>query len=760
MTTEKRKQPEWKIPQTKNVRKLELYNSLTRNKTEFVPIEQHRLTWYNCGPTVYDSSHMGHARSYITFDIIRRVLQNYFGYKIFFVQNITDIDDKIIRRARQKYLFEKYLEEFEQQNKQKENHHEQIIADVNAALNEIKSKFEHETDPDKKSMLNKLIHRTESMINDNSTNIEQMVRGVSDILSIWLDQNRGHEVCDPDIFISLPRFYENDFNQDMLALNILPPDCVTRVSEYIPEIIDYIQKIIDNGYAYQSNGSVYFDTEKFAQTPKHYYAKLVPEAYGDTKALAEGEGDLSSTTGTTTTANISDEKRNQNDFALWKNSKPGEPWWKSPWGNGRPGWHIECSVMASEIIGKQMDIHSGGIDLRFPHHDNEMAQSEAYFNTGEQWVNYFLHSGHLTIQGCKMSKSLKNFITIKDALKTITARQLRLVFLLHSWKDTLDYSDNSMNDALHFEKNLNEFFLTVKDIIRQSQKMTMEKRLVKWDDLEKNLFEKFIDHVDRIDQALHDNIDTKKACEEIRRLLSVTNIYIQMKQNQSNPILLRIIAQYLTQIMDIFGCSSFFDEQQSIGFQRINNNDESTGNKEEIILPYIETIAKLRDEIRSLARDLKNKQLFELCDRIRDDIFPELGVRMEDLETTGDGDNGIGQQPQQQWRLKLVDREILLQERLKRIEEQEQAKCLAEEQRQKKLLEQQQKKAESEPPLDPRKMFRLEMDKYSKFDDNGIPTHDHQGEELTKSAMKKIAKRFQAQEKKYNDYLKKKSEKN
>lgn len=454
MTTEKRKQPEWKIPQTKNVRKLELYNSLTRNKTEFIPIEQHRLTWYNCGPTVYDSSHMGHARSYITFDIIRRVLQNYFGYKIFFVQNITDIDDKIIRRARQKYLFEKYLEEFEQQNKQKENHHDQIIADVNAALNEIKSKFEHETDQDKKSMLNKLIHRTESMINDNSTNIEQMVRGVSDILSIWLDQNRGHEVCDPDIFISLPRFYENDFNQDMLALNILPPDCVTRVSEYIPEIIDYIQKIIDNGYAYQSNGSVYFDTEKFARTPKHYYAKLVPEAYGDTKALAEGEGDLSSST-TTTTANIINEKRNQNDFALWKNSKPGEPWWRSPWGNGRPGWHIECSVMATEIIGKQMDIHSGGIDLRFPHHDNEMAQSEAYFNTGEQWVNYFLHSGHLTIQGCKMSKSLKNFITIKDALKTITARQLRLVFLLHSWKDTLDYSDNSMNDALHFEKNLN-----------------------------------------------------------------------------------------------------------------------------------------------------------------------------------------------------------------------------------------------------------------------------------------------------------------
>ncbi|OTF75692.1 cysteine-tRNA ligase, cytoplasmic-like protein, partial [Euroglyphus maynei] len=197
--------------------------------------------------------------------------------------------------------------------------------------------------------------------------------------------------------------------------------------------------------------------------PHHYYAKLVPEAFGDTKALAEGEGDLT----------ITEEKRNANDFALWKNSKPGEPWWPSPWGQGRPGWHIECSVMASSIIGEQMDIHSGGVDLRFPHHDNEMAQSEAYYNTGRSWVNYFLHSGHLTISGCKMSKSLKNFITIKEALKKTTSRQLRLVFLLHSWKDTLDYN-----------------------ILRQNNKLEMEKRLVKWDDVERNLYEKYVKILD------------------------------------------------------------------------------------------------------------------------------------------------------------------------------------------------------------------------------------------------------------------------
>ena len=192
----------------------------------------------------------------------------------------------------------------------------------------------------------------------------------------------------------------------------MPPNVLTRVSEYVPEIIEFIQNIINNGFAYESNGSVYFDTIKFSNCDNHYYAKLVPEAFGDAKALAEGEGDLSDQT---------TEKRNPTDFALWKLSKPGEPSWDSPWGKGRPGWHIECSAMAGAIFGTNIDIHSGGTDLKFPHHDNEIAQSEAAF-CNNNWVNFFLHSGHLHIQGCKMSKSLKNFITIKDALKKYTSR--------------------------------------------------------------------------------------------------------------------------------------------------------------------------------------------------------------------------------------------------------------------------------------------------------------------------------------------------
>lgn len=445
--SDKRTQPEWQVPVSKICEEpLKLYNSLTRSKNIFTPVNGKRVNWYNCGPTVYDASHMGHARSYVTFDIIRRVLSDYFKFDVFFVQNVTDIDDKIILRARQNYLYQKYVDEVPSKNS------ETVLEDVNNALAQAENKLANETDPDKKTMLTNLIFNAKKLISTHDAHLIELVSNLKDILAPWLDKQFGNQVSDNEIFKELPRFYENDFNEDMKALNILPPNCVTRVSEYVPEIIEYIEKIISNGYAYVSNGSVYFDTNKFANSGKHFYARLVPEAFGDKRALAEGEGDLVGTV---------EEKRNPSDFALWKSSKAGEPFWPSPFGNGRPGWHIECSVMASALIGQQMDIHSGGIDLRFPHHDNEMAQAEAYYNNEGSWVNYFLHSGHLTISGCKMSKSLKNFITIKEVLKKNSARQLRIAFLLHSWKDTLDYSANTMSDAIQFEKTINVSYLCI-----------------------------------------------------------------------------------------------------------------------------------------------------------------------------------------------------------------------------------------------------------------------------------------------------------
>jgi cysteinyl-tRNA synthetase len=209
-------------------------------------------------------------------------------------------------------------------------------------------------------------------------------------------------------FTDISRHFETEFLEDMKRLNVGLPEVITRVSEYVPEIVTFIQKIIDNGFAYESNGSVYFDVSKYNSDPNHTYAKLEPTSVDNKELLAEGEGALSQA--------AAGEKRNEKDFALWKKSKENEPEWDSPWSKGRPGWHIECSAMAAAIFKKYpIDIHSGGVDLKFPHHDNEIAQSEAYYNC-DNWINHFWHAGHLHIEGKKMSKSLKNFISIQHIL--------------------------------------------------------------------------------------------------------------------------------------------------------------------------------------------------------------------------------------------------------------------------------------------------------------------------------------------------------
>lgn len=377
-------------------------------------------------------------------------MTDYFGYNVLYVMNITDIDDKIIKRARQNHLFLEYFNGNPSL--------ERMLDDYAEVLKLFQDKLGTNTDPDKKIMLEGMISRMEAGLKQLTEVVQtanearlpevqrEFLQTIKDPLSDWLDIHNGATVTENSIFESLPRFWENEFHRDMELLNVRVPDVLTRVSEYVPQIVTFIEKIIDNGLAYAANGSVYFDVAAFDKG--HHYAKLVPEAFGDMKSLNEGEGDLC------VSEDRLSEKRSPNDFALWKSSKSGEPWWNSPWGKGRPGWHIECSAMASDICGPKLDIHTGGVDLKFPHHDNELAQSEAHFNS-QEWIKYFLHTGHLTIAGCKMSKSLKNFITIRDALAKHTASQLRLAFLLHSWKDTLDYSDNTMEMATQFEKFLN-----------------------------------------------------------------------------------------------------------------------------------------------------------------------------------------------------------------------------------------------------------------------------------------------------------------
>ncbi|XP_047372748.1 cysteine--tRNA ligase, cytoplasmic isoform X1 [Sciurus carolinensis] len=730
----RRVQPQWSPPAGTEPCKLRLYNSLTRKKDVFIPQDGKKVTWYCCGPTVYDASHMGHARSYISFDILRRVLKDYFQYDVFYCMNITDIDDKIIRRARQNFLFEQYREQKPAAT--------QLLEDVHAALKPFSIKLSETTDPGKRQMLERMQHMVELAIEpleeavraslsgeDIASHVETLLDKAEDLLSDWLDSTRGGEVTDNSIFSQLPKFWEGEFHKDMEALNVLPPDVLTRVSEYVPEIVNFVQKIVDNGYGYASNGSVYFDTLKFASSEKHSYGKLVPEAVGDQAALQEGEGDLS------ISADRLSEKRSPNDFALWKASKPGEPSWPCPWGKGRPGWHIECSAMAGTLLGASMDIHGGGFDLRFPHHDNELAQSEAYFEN-DCWVRYFLHTGHLTIAGCKMSKSLKNFVTIKDALKKHSARQLRLAFLMHSWKDTLDYSSNTMESALQYEKFMNEFFLNVKDVLRAPVDITGQ--FEKWEDEEAELNKNFYDKKRAVHEALCDNVDTRTVMEEMRALVSQCNLYMAARKatrRRPNRALLESIAVYLTHMLKIFGA---IEEESSLGFPV--GGPKNNLNLEATVMPYLQVLSEFREGVRKIAREKKVPEVLQLSDALRDDILPELGVRFEDHE-------GLPTV------VKLVDRATLIREReeKKRVEEEKRRK--KEEAARRKQEQEAAKLARMKIP--PSEMFLSESDKYSKFDENGLPTHDAEGQELSKGLAKRLRKLYEAQEKLHQEYLQK-----
>lgn len=310
---------------------IRIYNSLSRQKEIFEPVEPGRIRMYVCGPTVYDSCHIGHARSVVVFDVIYRYLRER-GYDVFYVRNFTDVDDKIIARA-------------------------------NAS-------------------------------------------GVS-----------STEVSEK---------YIKEFQEDMDSINMVRPTMEPKATEHIDEIIRIIAILIDKGYAYVVDGDVYFAVEKFPD-----YGKLSGRRLEDMVAGSRVE--------------VDPRKKNPFDFVLWKASKPDEPQWDSPWGKGRPGWHIECSAMSAEYLGQTFDIHGGGKDLIFPHHENEIAQSEAAF--GNTFVKYWVHNGFINIDQEKMSKSLGNFLSIKEIIKIWHPEALRLFLLSNHYRSPLDYTDQAMHEA-------------------------------------------------------------------------------------------------------------------------------------------------------------------------------------------------------------------------------------------------------------------------------------------------------------------------
>ena len=312
---------------------MKVYNTLTRQKEEFIPQQEGKVKMYVCGPTVYDYIHIGNARPYVVFDTVRRYLE-YKGYDVTYVQNFTDVDDKIINRA----------------NKE------------NSSMQEISNRYIEEA------------------------------------------------------------FHDAD------GLNVKRATVHPRVTEEMDHIIDMIQVLLDKGFAYEDKGTVYYDTKKFPE-----YGKLSKK---NLEELIAGASERVS---------IDDAKKNPTDFVLWKPHKPGEPKWDAPWGAGRPGWHIECSVMAKRYLGDTIDIHAGGEDLIFPHHENEIAQSEAA--NGKQFSKYWLYNGFITVDNEKMSKSLGNFFTVRDIAAHFPYEVIRFFILGGHYRGPINFSDELMKDA-------------------------------------------------------------------------------------------------------------------------------------------------------------------------------------------------------------------------------------------------------------------------------------------------------------------------
>ena len=372
-----------------------IYNTLTKKKEEFKPLNPPNVGMYVCGPTVYDYFHIGNARSFVMGDIIRRYLI-YKGYDVKYVMNLTDIDDKIIRKANEE--------------------------------------------------------------------------GVS-----------TQEIAER---------YSKAFFEDIAKLKIKPADVYPKATEHIAEIQDLIKKLEERGIAYNINGEVFYDVLKFDE-----YGKLSGKKIDELESGARIE--------------INDLKKNPLDFSLWKKAKPDEPKWKSPWGEGRPGWHVECSAMSMKHLGETFDIHAGGHDLIFPHHENEIAQSEGA--TGKPFVNYWIHFGFLNFQNEKMSKSLGNFFTTRDILKVHSAESIRLFFGQTHYASPLSFSDELLSNAEKALVKIKNFLETLEENIRSAK--------------EDDSYPEFNiqDYYDRFEQAMDDDFNTPQAIASIFDLIRDVN---------------------------------------------------------------------------------------------------------------------------------------------------------------------------------------------------------------------------------------------
>ncbi len=459
------------------MREIKVFNTFGRKLETFKPILPQTVRMYVCGPTVYDYVHIGHGRTFVAFDAIVRYLRLR-GYNVIRVQNITDIDDKIINRAK-------------------------------------------ETGKD------------------------------------W------REIVD---------FYTKDYLEGLSALKV-KVDAHPKVTEHIKEIIQFIQGLIDKGHAYVApSGSVYFDVDTFPN-----YGAL-----SNTKKEQWNQGE-----------EFVKEKKNPYDFALWKAWKPGEPYWDSPWGKGRPGWHIECSTMSTRYLGESFDIHGGGIDLIFPHHENEIAQSEALL--GHKWVNYWLHVAYLTIRKEKMSKSLKNIIPLKDALKTWGPNVLRYWYLSAHYRSELDYSDEALESAKKGLQRLKDAVAVLKGIVNEGPKHRSDDEAVK-------VQREIVDLIEKFHEAMSTDFNTSEALIVTHKLADLVFTKVQHMEDFTSATL---ALEGFRVFNEVFGVM-----------------DEEFGAVNERLFKVIDAVLEVRNQLRA-------RKMYDLSDQIRS-ILESAGIKVLD----------------------------------------------------------------------------------------------------------------------------------
>ncbi|MFW3145855.1 MAG: cysteine--tRNA ligase [Thermoplasmatota archaeon] len=469
---------------------LTVYNTETRSKQEFVPVEEGKIGMYVCGPTVYDDCHVGHARTYVAFDTIRRYL-TFKGYQVTYIQNFTDVDDKIINRAAEKGI--------------------------------------------------------------------------------------------PALVLS--EHYIQEYFNDMGALNVMKATIHPKASETIPEMITVVHGLIDKGFAYAVSGSVYFEVEK----AKDIFGRLRHQSLDDMRDGARVE--------------VDEEKRSPKDFALWKAAKPGEISWDSPWGKGRPGWHIECSTMSWKYIGRTLDFHGGGIDLIFPHHESEILQAEAY--TGERFVNYWLHNGFLEIDKEKMSKSLGNFFTIKEVLRRYEPMVLRFFLVYTHYRSPIDFSDAAMEEARASYGRLKKLHKNLKDAAGGHD----EGVIPDLGDPDEDILKMVFDIRKTFTDAMEDDFNTRVAVASLFRLDDEVKA-LQKKGDLEGRNALPILS-ILDELSSILGLE-FEHEEAGIGSE------------------LAEGLVQLLIDLRTEARNRKD---WATADIIRDRL-KELGIALEDGERT------------------------------------------------------------------------------------------------------------------------------